>query len=408
MNILYISISFPKENKGNNLYTDLAEELAEKHKLTVVVAEQKVNTDKTYLNKERNFEVLRVKTGNMFNVNLIEKAISYITMQRKLKKAIKKYLSKERYDVILFMAPPVTIGSVVKYAMKKYNAISYLMQKDIFPQNSLDLGLMSKKNPAYYYFKYKEKNMYKIATKIGCMSQGNIEYLLQNNKKLSKDKLELFPNTITLREFSNNKNIIRQKYNIPEEKVLALYGGNFGKPQGIDFIIKVLDKYKNDERVVFFFSGKGTEKEKLYKHIKENDIKNVIIIDYLPKQEYNDILKETDIGLIFLDYRFTIPNIPSRTLSYFEYSLPIMAATDKNTDYKDLLVNHVKAGLWCESNNIEEFKKQFDYLITHKEERIKMGQNGRRYLEEELTTKKSVQILEKTYYELKKEGTKNV
>lgn len=408
MNILYISISFPKENEGNNLYTDLAEELTKKHKLTVVVAEQSNNIEKTKLTKERGFEVLRVRTGNMFNVNLIEKAISYITMQRKLKKAINKYLSKEKYDVILFMAPPVTIGSVVKYAIKKYNAISYLMQKDIFPQNSLDLGLMSKKNPAYYYFKYKEKNMYKIATKIGCMSQGNIEYLLQNNKNLSKDKLELFPNTITLREISNNKNDIRQKYNISEKKVVALYGGNFGKPQGIDFIIKVLDEYKNDERVVFFFSGKGTEKEKLHKYIHENDINNVIIIDYLPKQEYNDILKETDIGLIFLDYRFTIPNIPSRTLSYFEYSLPIMAATDKNTDYKDILVNHVKAGLWCESNNIEEFKRQFDYLITNKEERIKMGQNGRSYLEEELTTKKSVQILEKTYYELKKEGTKNV
>lgn len=408
MNILYISISFPRENEGNNIYTDLAEELTKKHKLTVVVAEQSNNIGKTKLTKERGFEVLRVRTGNMFNVNLIEKAISYITMQRKLKKAIKKYLSKEKYDVILFMAPPVTIGSVVKYAMKKYNAISYLMQKDIFPQNSLDLGLMSKKNPAYYYFKYKEKNMYKIATKIGCMSQGNIEYLLQNNKKLSKDKLELFPNTITLREFSNNKNIIRQKYNIPEGKVLALYGGNFGKPQGIDFIIKILDEYKNDKRVEFFFSGKGTEKKKLYKHIEEHNIRNVIMIDYLPKEEYNDILKEADIGLIFLDYRFTIPNIPSRTLAYLEYSIPIMAATDKNTDYKEILVNQAESGLWCESNNIEEFKKQFDYLITHEKERIKMGQNGRKYLEEELTTKKSVQILEKTYYELKKEGTKNV
>ena len=262
MNILYISICFPKESEGNNLYTDLAEALAKKHKLTVVVAEQKVNTDKTCLNKERNFEVLRVKTGNMFNVNLIKKAISYITMQRKLKKAIKNYLNKRNYDIVLFMAPPVTIGSVVKYAMKKYNAMSYLMQKDIFPQNSLDLGLMSKKHPAYYYFKHKEKYMYKIATKIGCMSQGNIEYLLKNNKCLSKEKLEIFPNTITLRRFSNNKNnIIRQKYNISEEKVLALYGGNFGRPQGIDFVIKVLEEYKKDERVVFFSQEKELKKK---------------------------------------------------------------------------------------------------------------------------------------------------
>lgn len=408
MKVLFISISFPKENEGNNIYTDLAEELSKKHNLTVLVAEQSNNIQKTLFTKERGFEVLRVKTGNMFNVNLIEKAISYITMQSKLKKAIKKYLNKREYDMILFMAPPVTIGSVVKYAMKKYNAFSYLMQKDIFPQNSLDLEILSKNHPAYYYFKYKEKNMYKNATKIGCMSEGNIEYLLEQNNYLNKDKLEMFPNTVTLRKINKGKNNVRKKYNIPENKILALYGGNFGKPQGIEFIIQILDNYKNDERVVFFFAGKGTEKDKLYKYIKEHNINNVIMIDYIPKEEYNNILKEADIGFVFLDYKFTIPNIPSRTLSYFEYGIPIMAATDKNTDYKDILVKKAKAGLWCESNNIEEFKKQFEILIENKEARNEMGQNGREYLERELTTEISVQILENAYYKLKKEGMKDV
>lgn len=397
MNILYISISFPREKEGNNIYTDLAEELSEKHNVTVLVAEQSNNIDKTAFNNERGVEVLRVKTGNMFNVNFVEKAISYITIQNKLKKAIKKYLDKRQYDLVLFMAPPVTIGSVVKYAMNKYNAISYLMQKDIFPQNSLDLGIMNKNHPAYYYFRYKEKQMYKIATKIGCMSQGNIEYLIKNNKFLNRDKLEIFPNTIKLREISDKKTNIRKNYNIGENKILALYGGNFGKPQGINFIKKILECYKNDDRVVFCFSGKGTEKENLYKYIEENNIKNVVTIEYLPREEYNNILKEADIGLIFLDSNFTIPNIPSRTLAYFEYSIPIMSATDKNTDYKDILVEKAKAGLWSESNNIKNFRKQFNYLIENKEERIRMGQNGRKYLEENFTTKESVKILENTY-----------
>lgn len=397
MNILYISISFPKEEEGHNIYTDLAEELSEKHHVTVLVAEQSNNVEKTVFSNERGFEVLRVKTGNMFNVNLVEKAISYITMQSKLKKAIKKYLNKRQYDIILFMAPPVTMGSVVKYAMNKYKAISYLMQKDIFPQNSLDLGIMNKKHPAYYYFRYKEKQMYKVATKIGCMSQGNIEYLIEKNKFLDRDKLELFPNTIKLRKINTNKTNVRKKYGIEEDKILALYGGNFGRPQGISFIKEILESYKNDNRVVFCFSGKGTEKEKLYKYIKEHDIKNVITIEYLPKEEYNNILKEANIGLIFLDSNFTIPNIPSRTLAYFEYSIPIMAATDKNTDYKDIIVNKAEAGLWCESNNIKEFREQFDYLIENKEDRIRMGQNGRKYLEANFTTNESVKILENTY-----------
>lgn len=394
MNILYITPSFPKENEGDNIYTDLAEELNKNHSISVVVSEEKQKINETKMQEERGIQVLRVKIGNLYGVSFIEKGITFVTMQRKIKKAIKKFFNNEKFDLILFMAPPVTLGSAVKYAMKKYNAKSYLMQKDIFPQNSLDLGILSKKNPMYYYFKHKEKVMYKVASKIGCMSQGNIDYLLEHNKFLNKEKIELFPNTITLKPIDNTKTNIREKYNIGKDKVLAMYGGNFGKPQGVDFIKKVLDTYKDDERVVFFFSGKGTEKEKLFNYIKDKNFKNVIIQDYIPREDYQEILKETDIGLVFLDYRFTIPNIPSRTLSYFEYSIPIMAATDKNTDYKDIIVNDAKAGLWCESNNVEEFKKQFDVLLDNKDQRKLMGKNGRNFLENNWTTDKSVGLLE--------------
>lgn len=393
MNILYIASVFPRETESSNLYTDLATEIAKKHNVTVVVSEEKKKIEKAEINIERGIRVLRVRVGNMYSVSYIEKGITFITMQRKMKKAINKYLSSDVYDLILFMAPPVTLGNVVKYAMKKYNAKSYLMQKDIFPQNSLDLEIMSKRNPIYYYFRYKEKKLYDIASVIGCMSNRNIEYLLEHNKNLKRQKLELFPNTITLKDIKDSQQSIRKKYNIGKDKILAVYGGNFGRPQGIDFILKVLNEYKNDKRVIFFFSGKGTEKEKLYKYIKDNDLKNIITQDYIPREEYEKLLKEADIGLIFLDYRFTIPNIPSRTLSYFEYSIPIMAATDKNTDYKELIEN-TKSGLWCESNNLEGFKRNFNFLIENKDKRKIMGKNGRKYLEENLTTEKSIKILE--------------
>ncbi len=395
MNILYISICFPKENEGNNIYTDLAEELAKNHKVTVITAEER--EENTKLKKERNFNVLRVKNGNMFNVNLIEKAISYITLQYKLKKAIKNYLKNEQYDLIIFMAPPVTLAKVVRYAMKKYNAKSYLMQKDIFPENAVDIGILKKWSPIYYYFRYKEKQMYKIATKIGCMSYGNIEYIKKHNKFIREDKLELFPNTIKISEEVRNKEDfnIRKFFNIPQNATIAIYGGNFGKPQGVDFIIDVLNEYKNRKDVFFIFSGKGTEKEKIFNYVKNKKIKNVVTIDYMQKKEYDKLLDNVDIGLIFLDYRFTIPNIPSRTLSYFEHSIPILAATDSNTDYKDIIVNKAKAGLWCESKDIKQFKEKLNYLVSNKEKRLELGRNGRKFLEDNWTVDKSVKILEK-------------
>lgn len=83
--------------------------------------------------------------------------------------------------------------------------------------------------------------------------------------------------------------------------------------------------------------ARGTEKDNLYKYIDENKIRNVYKYDLMPRQDYQKIVNECDIGLIFLDKRFTIPNYPSKVLSYFSLSIPVMAAVDKNNDFKDML-----------------------------------------------------------------------
>ena len=404
MNILYIASIFPTPKEGENLYTDLASELVENgHRVTVIVSEEKRKIDDTKVCMERNFNVIRVRTGNLYEIGSVEKAISFITLQSKMKNAINKYLSDEKFDMIVFMSPPVTMYGVVNFAMKKYNCFSYLMQKDIFPQNAVDLKIMTKYNPAYWYFRHKEKELYKISTVIGCMSEKNKEYLLNHNKYLDCEKLQIFPNTTKLNreeEYIDDARQIKRRYSIPENRVIITYGGNFGKPQGIDFLIQILGVYKDNKNVEFLLVGKGTEKEKLYRYIKEKNIENVKLINFLNSEEFSKILKISDIGLVLLDYRFTIPNIPSKTLTYFKNRVPIMAATDNNTDFKQMLEDS-GAGLWCESNDVYSFKEKLDFLIANKKVRKEMGENGRLFLEKNLTTEVSVKILEDTFRNLK-------
>ena len=120
----------------------------------------------------------------------------------------------------------------------------------------------------------------------------------------------------------------------------------------------------------------------------------------MPRVDYQKIVNECDIGLIFLDKRFTIPNYPSKVLSYFNLSIPVMAAVDKNNDFKDML-EISNAGFWTEAGNIDEYVKKMDKLIESKRLREEMGQNGRKYLEENFKVEKSVDIINKY---LNKEG----
>ena len=133
---------------------------------------------------------------------------------------------------------------------------------------------------------------------------------------------------------------------------------------------------------------------------KEENYNNVFTYDFIPRREYEQLTRSCDIGLIFLDKRFTIPNYPSKTLSYLECSLPIMAAIDKNTDYSNLLTDE-NCGFWVENGDLEGFVKYFDRLVDDKELRMKMGKNGRKYFEKECDVEKSVKILERYVEECK-------
>lgn len=82
----------------------------------------------------------------------------------------------------------------------------------------------------------------------------------------------------------------------------------------------------------------------------------------LPRQEYEELANSCDVGLIFLDHRFTIPNYPSRLLPYLMTKKPILAATDPNCDTGKIAEEN-GYGLWCESNSVEGFTSAVDKML---------------------------------------------
>lgn len=76
----------------------------------------------------------------------------------------------------------------------------------------------------------------------------------------------------------------------------------------------------------------------------------------LPKEDYDTLVGACNVGMIFLEHRFTIPDFPSRLLSYMQAKLPVLAVTDPNTDIGKVITEG-GFGWWCESNNLVSFKK---------------------------------------------------
>ena len=165
-------ISFPDIRKDSNLYTDLAQEFANNgHEVYVVTMTEKKLNEKTKFEDELGLKVLRVKSGNLFGVNFIQKGITTLRIPHLYIKAIKEYFSGIKFDLILYPTPPITLAPVVSFIKKRFDCKSYLILRDIFPQNAKDLGMIHN-NFIFRYFRKQEQNLYEMSDYIGCMSQG--------------------------------------------------------------------------------------------------------------------------------------------------------------------------------------------------------------------------------------------
>ena len=381
MNLLFMTMSRIRDISQPGIYTDILRKFRKEHfQVYIVTPHERSEGLLTSVNESCGVHILGVKTLNLQQSSIIEKGVGQLMVEYQYKRAIRKYFPNVHFDLILYSTPPITFTNLIR-ALQKSNpqAMTYLLLKDIFPQNAVDLGMITKtglKGILYNYYKRKEKILYRISDFIGCMSPANVDYLLKHNPEVAAEKVEVAPNSQELREVRISAEEIvsvRKKYCLPSDRPVFIYGGNLGKPQGIPFLISCLAANSQREDCHFVIVGSGTEAHHLKSWYLENKPSSVTVLEGLPKEEYDRLVRSCDVGLIFLDHRFTIPNYPSRLLSYLENKMPVLCATDPNTDIGRIAEDN-GYGYWCESNSVEAFTSILDKMIHS--DMLSMGRNG--------------------------------
>lgn len=397
MNILFLTTGRMDNIEQHAIYPDLLRCFRDNgHAVYTVSSYEKRSGKETELIEDRGAHMLHVKIGNLTKTNLFEKGISTILIEQQYKKAIIKYFPEIHFDLVMYSTPPITLSKVIEFVKKRDNATTYLLLKDIFPQNAVDIGIMRKsgiKGILYKYFRLKEKKLYALSNYIGCMSQANVDYVMEHNPEVKPEIMEVCPNSVEIVDMRVNTIIrdeMRQKYGIPLDKKVFVYGGNLGKPQGIPFLIKCLKSQMKNTDVYFLIVGDGTEFGKLEHFFNEQKPVNMKLMKRLPKEDYDRMVAACDVGMIFLDHRFTIPNFPSRLLSYMQAGIPVLAVTDPSTDIGKVIVDG-GFGWWCESNDARSFDEKIQEAC--KSDLIDMGTKGFQYLEEHYSAEKGYEII---------------
>lgn len=397
MKILFLLLKLPLEGSGDNLYTDLISEFVKHgHQVTIMAPDEKHM--ETFIGQERGARVVRVKSLPTQNVrNLLKKAIGLALLPYYFTRAYKQYLEGEAFDWIFMPTPPITLIDFVSYVKKHTNAKFYLILRDIHPQSAASIGLIKYKF-MYDYLAGKANKGYKLADIIGCMSQGNIDFIATNYPDIDRRKLTVLMNWQRDTGYTPVDMAIRCKFGL-ENKCIILFGGTIGYGQRIENVILLAKLYKGNDNVVFLVVGRGVEKKRLEKLAQDMLLTNIKFIDFLPRDEYIELVKNADIGLISINEKYKVPTCPSKIVSYMSQKIPVFAMINPDNDYGQI-IDLAGMGYWVDDANPDTVKILLDKMISDESLRKSMGESGYVFYKKHLTSDNAYyKIMTQIYHE---------
>ena len=395
LKILFLGLSYADVAHESSLYTELVEELSKADSDIQVVAPA-LDTSHKGPREEGDISVLRVATGKLFGVNLFQKALNNLLLPIRYFFALHSQYNEWQPEWIITPTPPITLTPLVWWLKRRTGARVYLILRDIFPQNAVDLGFISRYGPVFGFFRLLEKWTYAVADRIGCMSPRNVRYVIEHNPRIDANKLHLLPNWIAERHVAPDEELsknMREEWGAKDNDLLCVFGGNLGKPQQVGFLLDVAEVLRNEPNIHIVIVGCGTESAILKEQIKTRMLDNLVLRSRLARDDYQKLLAVVGVGFILLNQHFTIPNIPSRLTGYWVAGVAVLAATDTATDLDEAFLAKYGGGDWVKMGDVQAFAEKLRTYANKPEMLNEMGKRGRRAILQNFTAKKAAETV---------------
>ena len=321
-----------------------------------------------------------VKLPQYKNSGGIGRIISWITFMVKLFFFPYKRMSKP--DYILVSSMPIFPIVNALWLKRKYKVKKIILEiRDIWPLTLTMLGGYSNYNPFIIILRQLEKFAYKnsdIITSVLSDADKHIEASGIVNKQY-----HWISNGMSREVIKKSYEISNvEKYNLPKDKFIVGYTGALGLANAMEYFLEASKMLLKNSKIHFVIVGDGPFRDSYVE--KFGSYSNITFIPKVKKFEVSSLLSCFDL-LYVASRNYEIYKYGISANKIFDYMLagkPILMSSFKHKSYIEL----ANCGRMIPAENSNEIAKAIEEISNMpKEERAKMGENGRQFLMENLT-----------------------
>ncbi len=348
MKLLLYGINYAPELTGIGKYTgEMAAFYAEQgHDVEVITAppyypQWKVKEGyRNWWNKERKDGVTVLRSplyvpGEVTGVKRIIHEFSFVLSS--LRWWIPRYF--RAYDAIVCISPPFHLGfaALPHKWLRGTPVINHI--QDLQVDAARDLGMI-KSNALLSVLEGLEKWLLRRVSRVSTISEG-MRRKLQSKFTEPQDVI-MFPNWVDSSVIFPlpSEQSLRKEWGFGPGDKVVLYSGNLGEKQGLDAILRVADRMREQENVHFVIVGDGGVKDRLKELAEKLRLVNVRFLPLLPLESLSAMLATADVHLVLQKKAAADLVMPSKLTNILAAGGHALVTADKGTTLHDTVNEH--------------------------------------------------------------------
>jgi len=267
-------------------------------------------------------------------------------------------------DLFIVVSPPLLLG-VAAALLGFVKSVPFVFHvQDLQPDAAICLGMLRAERSITRILYSLEAMAYRWASRVSTISPGMLQLI--SEKGVPQNKVLYFPNGICLPGPSPASGAFRERHGISPTQFIVLYSGNLGVKQGLAALLEaaaLLDREKaasgEAQEFRFVIAGAGAGQEQIHARVRQDRIRNVLLLPLQPADAYQEMMADADCCAITQMPGTGRLFYPSKLLSALAFGKPVLAIADPDGDLAravhdgdfGISVSASSRGTGCSSNS---------------------------------------------------------
>ena len=317
----------PSPNTTSGYMTDIARELAQERRVTVLSSSPDSATGCPWTPGEP--EVIEIASWRPGKSALVSRSLAAVFHSLQFFWVVMKHARSE--DVVLCVNVPLTLPYAVVMAARLRKAASVLIIYDFHPDSLVTAGLLRPSSVVIRILRWANKMMFRWLASIVVIGRDMSSKLLEY-PQMSEAKISFIPNWATLaigyRELAPDNSYRRRCGG----QFLVAMSGNAGLTHDPESVFEAARILKDDKNIRFLLSGEGVGWTRIGEMQAASPLDNVTLIERVAESQLEELLSAADIWVIPYRKYNTGVSVPSRIYNLFAVGRPVIICSEPDAE----------------------------------------------------------------------------